>query len=166
MFNEQKLYALVARELRSLSCEQVPADNRGIESAPYARHASPMARYQPMIRLLDDADWQPLNLRGAEVSAFRGERRRIYRGYVSDLKRVVEDLLAEHAQSGVITLDALKEESRRARNCLRQLRRHAWWHWVGVDGVGEMVAQTIKDLTVALRLGELVVMPLPAQAIA
>jgi hypothetical protein len=165
MFDEQKLYALVARELKRIPREQY-ADNRGVESAPYARHASPMARYQPMIRMLDDEDFALLKLARSEKARFREQRRRIYDLYVDDLERVIEGLLKQHAESGACSLDELQKDTKSTRNCIAQLRRHAWRHWIGLGGVPEMVAETLQELTAALRYGVLVEMPLPAQAIA
>jgi hypothetical protein len=161
MIDESKLRKFVSEQVCAVHAELFP-DNRGIESAPYSRHASPMARYWPMTRLLDDADYECLPM--SDRRSFRKARRQIYRAYVDDLSEVVEALLLEHAESGCITLDALREESVGARRCIRQLRGHSLRHWMGLSGVPDLVAGSIRDLTAALHLGELVVMPLPVQA--
>lgn len=165
MIDERKLWGFVAVQVHAIH-EQLQEDYRGAESAPYSRYSSPMSRYQPMIKLLDDRDLRCLRLSKAGLKAKRKQRRSVYNEYVDDLGRVVESLLLEHAESGCVTLDVLREEATAARLCIRQLRCHARRHWLGFGGVPDLVATSIRDLTAALHLGELVVMPLPAQAIA
>lgn len=154
MFNESKLSAFVRDAILSLTPEELEQqrfDNKGISNASYLRHASPMAKYEPMITMLKDGQ-RFLNLSRSQRASFRDRRRAVYGLYVDDLERTVERLLVEHAESGCIPLDALCREADAVRGCISQLRRQAWWHWMGLDGVrvSEMVARSIADLAATL----------------
>lgn len=173
MFNESKLSAFVRDAILSLTPEELEQrfDNKGISNASYLRHASPMAKYEPMITMLKDGR-RSLNLSRSQRSRFRDRRRAVYGLYVDDLERTVERLLIEHAESGCIPLDALCREADAVRGCISQLRRHAWWHWMGIDGVriSDMVARSIAELTATLpemlKLPDLALAPPFSQATA
>lgn len=163
MFDEKKLRSAVARELKAFVCEREnQADKRGIESAPYARHASPMARYQPMIRLLCDTDYECLNLPFLAAVKHRSERRRIYLGYVAELRKEAMGLLSLQAQSGAADRAETQRDYNAIQSALRRLVLAAWMHRLHLPGLSDRVANELRGVTHLLQFGHLVQMPTPA----
>lgn len=161
MFDEQKLRAAVAREIRAFSCEQGnQADNRGIESAPYARHASPMARYQPMVKLLGEADLAFMKLPLREGMRYRKERRALYLGYVSNLEAEAGEILSDRARAGTASLEQIHADRRDVQRIIRQFRFHAIRHWFGLPGVSDRVRASLRDIATALKFAVVATMPL------
>ena len=155
MFDENAIRAAVKRELAHITTDTL-RDNRSLSDAPYARHASPMARYQPMIRLLGDSDLDFLKMPLREGMRWRKERRKLYRGYLEDLKQEVSGCMARRAHSGSAPMETIVTERRLADACLRELRRAAIMHWCRIPGLPVRVRATLAELNEALGYGAVV----------
>lgn len=160
MFDEKKLRVAVARELIGFPFPPQPvSDNRGLESAPYARHASPMARYSPMIRLLGDADVQFSKLPLIEGLRYRKSRRAVYLSYVSRLEAEAMEILSERARIGSASLRDIVADQHHIRKLIRRLKYHALCHWLRVPGVSDRVKESLRDVAVALKFAAISTMP-------
>ena len=155
MFDESKMRLAVARELAHITTDTL-RDNRSLEDAPYARHASPMARYQPMVRLLGDSDLDFLKMPLREGLRWRKERRKLYLAYLADLKYEVSGCMARRAHSGSAPMERIVAEHRLADACLRELRRAAWMHWCRIPGLPTRVKETLGQLNGAMGHGSVV----------
>ncbi len=163
MIDQAKLRALVARELCDLHQEGYSnaEDGRSLSAAPYVKFGSPMGSYQAMGRLLSNADEKFLGLSFFAAIGRRREQRRMFLGYVADLRTEARELLGELVKTG----GGDREDAQRRWNiiqaALRSLTLSAWMHSVYMPGIPARVRRALREISGALDLGQLVQMPQP-----
>ena len=165
MIDRAKLRALVAERLRERheweeSCASGD-DYRSLSAAPYAEYGSPMGKYRAMGRLLSDADEKFLALPFVAAMKFRRDRRKIFRGYVADLRKEADALLTAQAVSASADRHQTQRDRDAIQSALRRLEIAAWMHCFYLPGVLDRVADALRDVNGALGLGQLVQMSAP-----
>jgi hypothetical protein len=131
-------------------------DNRAFENSPSFKMAAPLAKYQVLVRLLDERDVAYLQAKGVDVRGQRAMRRKLYLEYVAMLSEDISAIYSERLEVGSASVEDVFRDRGKADACLRRMKRHAFLHKLGMPGMPESVAASLRELRDVLGVSQVV----------